>query len=76
MNVLPDILATDSDLDSDYEESEEEIGNTLLFLLFMECSQSDDKLKWRQQGDDQNRDIPQTERIITIYVVNLYIMLN
>ena len=27
MNVLPDIL-TDNDLDTDYEESYEEIGNT------------------------------------------------
>jgi len=36
MNVLPDILAMDSDLDSDYDESQEEFGNTLYFSsLFM-----------------------------------------
>jgi len=27
MSVLPDILATDSDLDSDYDESQEDMGN-------------------------------------------------
>jgi len=32
MNVLPDILATDSDLDTDYDESQEEIGNMLYIL--------------------------------------------
>ena len=32
MDVLPDILATDSDLDTDYDESEEEIGNILCIL--------------------------------------------
>lgn len=33
MNVLPDILATDSNLDSDYEESQEEIGKTVFCSL-------------------------------------------